>query len=256
MLFVLTTFLAFSKGFEFKCNFGYVEWALVIGRAYACTSVQVTNNNNSTSLESVEGNHLDGNSNSDVKVLQVYGRTTIQKLPTNIERFFPHLEALSWLVAGLLTITADDLRPFPQMKYLDLQQNRFVSLDSDVFQHSPKLAHVELRDNKITNVGLDLLANLNELVRFSFYTNPCISFNAATPEEIQELKQKLVTQCPPLTLTTISTTTEETCDVRCTVNDEIDDLMRVIDEQKQSIVQLQDRTTELEKQMREMMSRP
>lgn len=227
-----------SDAIEFRCEFRNVGWSAPVGSAYTCDYAQVTNQNNSTSLDSVQGYHLDGKRNSDVKALWVEW-TKLEKLPTNIETFLPNLEVLLWAAGNLVAITADDLRPFPEMKFLSLHNNKIVSLDSDLFHHSPKLVRFEIFVNEIRNVGYDLLANLKELTAVQFSGNPCISFYATTPEVILELKERLVTQCPPLTGTAPTSSTSKTtisakaadpsCDVRCTVNDEMDEVMKAIE---------------------------
>lgn len=167
---------------------------------YTCFNGQVSAGNNLKVLESVQGTHEVGKTNADVKGLHViYNvRTTqLEKLPSGIDKFFPNLEGLGWIDGNLTSITSDDLS-FPQLKFLFLFRNQIVSLDSKLFQHTPRLSSIDFWDNQIAHVGLDLLANLNELDAVSFSDNVCIDSFAYTPQQIQELKQKLVDQCPPL----------------------------------------------------------
>lgn len=241
-----------------------------VGTVYTCWRAQISNYNNSTSLESVQQNHLEGKINSDVRALRVESDATrMKKLPKNIEGFFPNLEVLIWVYGNLMSITADDLKPFPEMKNLALWDNEIVSLDSDLFQHSPMLDVFHVTSNKIANVGHNVLANLNELREVWFSNNPCISFIAQTPQQIAELKQMLVAQCPSLTTTTqtTSTTTGVICDVSCTVNDEIDELVKVVEvlekvnneqlriNDNQNLVNAknEERISELEMHLREIM---
>lgn len=260
--------MTFSNGIDFQCSFGNSLFSNPVGSVYTCSDVRITNSNTATSLESVYGIHESGKSNLNVKALFVSGdETRLQKLPTNIESFFPNLEVLVWQYGNLESITADDLQPFPELKLLHLFRNEIVSLDSDLFQHSPKLVLLEMAYNQLTNVGIDLLKNLNDLEMAFLSGNPCIDFNAFTPETILELKEKLLIQCPPLTTTTtvtstiattttLRTTTEETCDIRCTVNDEIDELKEIVKVLNETNSINEKRVLQLENQMKEILSRP
>lgn len=185
LLLVLISFIAFSQGIEFQCKFQ------IYGDLYTCYEAQVTDNSNSTSLESVQGNHMSGKTNSDVKGLFVRYAKTVERWPKNIDTFFPDLEYILWQSGILSAITADDLRQHPELRTLTLYSNYIVSLNADLFQHTPKISYIVFSNNLIMNVGTDLLSNLTELGKAGFGFNPCISFNADSPLQLAELKERL-----------------------------------------------------------------
>lgn len=250
--------IAFSRGVEFKCNiFKTLVWSSPIGSVYTCDHPEVTEGNDSLIVESIYANHTSRMSNIDVTGLFVTGQMKFQRIPARIEMFLPNLKVLLWDYGNLTSITSDELRPFPELKLLSLFKNKIVSLDSDLFQYTPKLFEIDFAWNLLANVEFDLLANLNELTYAYFYNNPCIDVIAQGPEAILELKKKLMMQCPPLattiTSTTMSPTTLGFCDVRCTMNEEVDKLKETLDEQSKKN---EERFLELEKQMRKIHGQP
>lgn len=180
--------------------------------------------------------------------------TELSRLPKNIELFFTNLIVLFWDAGNLLSITAEDLKPFPGLKMFAVYDNNLVSLDGDLFQHTTKLNFIEFASNRITNVGPNLLGNLAELIEVDFSNNLCISANATTPEGIQTLKLKLAMQCPSLATTQVTATTteqgyttnmqspppvappiEDNCSIRCSMDEEFDELSENVRQQSEMI---------------------
>jgi TolA-binding protein len=106
---------------------------------------------------------------------------------------------------------------------------------------------------------------LGDLIFLHFSSSGCIgSFEAQTPELIQELKQKLLLQCPPLGVTTspqmttttrlttnpmtttISTSTTTQCSVRCSLDFEFDELSAEVAKQNDKIAKLEEINREQE----------
>lgn len=228
---VFLTFLVSTQGIEFQCDFTYKNWGIV-GSVYTCYQPVVTIGNDPTTLEAVRGNHTEGKNNSDVIAIYILSDSTkLQRIPKKIEKFFPSLTALLWSFANLMAVTAEDLKPFPALRTLALHGHKIKTLDADLFQATPKISDISFTMNQITNVGQGIFDNLNELREIRFQMNTCIDSFATTPQAISTIKQQLLTQCPPLATTILPTTsssprttTEDACNVRCTANQEIDQL--------------------------------
>lgn len=200
--------------------------------------------NGETTLESVQGTHLAGRSNADVKGLSVNNDRFSKQLPKKIEAFFPNLIAIRWSEGNLESITADDFRPFPELKLLSFGNNKIASLDEDLFKHTPRLSHIEFFNNRITIVGEDLLSLLKELETVSFSKNRCIDESASTYEKLQEIKQKLLSQCSPSTKT-YSSSTEKACNLRCSLDEEFDEIKNQLAEQTLLNANLKEAISEL-----------
>ena len=205
------------------------------------------------------------------------------RIVKGIEKFFPNLRVFYWDFGNLTTLTADDLKPFPELQALHVQYNKLVSLDGDLFKYTPKLRWIDFDKNLLENVGIGLLDGLNNLTSAWFINNPCIDMEAETPAAIQELKLKLQNQCPPLEIstttsststslastTTISATTESgQCSIECVElienlqeenkrqDDKISAQADMMLRQNEKIAAQGDAIQELKKQMRELWARP
>lgn len=197
-MFILLSFIATSKAVEFQCGVfrNDIGWPSV-GTTYTCWFGQVAVKNSSTSLESVQGKHLEGRKNADVKAISIYNdRTKMEKLPGSIEKFFPKLLVFRWIFGNIKSISSQDLKPFPRLKVLILGENKITSLDGNLFKNNLQLRRIEFWSNKISIVGKNLLGNLKDLTYADFRFNPCIKTWAETPKEIDDLKQELLDKCP------------------------------------------------------------
>jgi hypothetical protein len=262
---ILVFFVSFGQSFYLDCEFKIVNRAYD-ENFYECLSNTVVTGN-STTIEEVRGTHLSGKGNEDVERFWENGKT-LTSFPTNLASFFPNLKVI-FIYASLLQLSSSDLQPFPDLLRFHSWYGKFTSLDGDLFQYTRKLKFINFWAPALKNVGANLLTGLNDLVRVYFYASGCIgTLNANTPQLIQELKQKLLLQCPPLetstsplttprtTLpptTTLSTSTSTQCSVRCSLDSEVDKLgTKLVTE----IANLEERLVELEMMIREIAARP
>lgn len=276
---ILASFLAAAQGLTFNCKFENKGFH-ILGNVYTCNNAQVIASNNLTTLETVQGTHLSGRNNAAVKVVDCYQDLTMKQLPLNMDKFFPNLSLIRWWHGSLTSISAEDFRLLPHLEYLSIHDNKIISLDGDLFKFLPKLRAINFMGNLFTNVGENLLSSSNAWVYVNFQRNPCINTLAQNAPEINNLRQQLLTQCPPLVITTtqaptttttrtstISTTTENICHVRCTMNEEVDEVVKELKYQREINEELRetlrrqndnndDRIRELEKRMREILSIP
>lgn len=168
----------------------------MLGFQYGCIAT-VSGLRHVPSLDTVNGDHWIGKNHNNVKVLSVID-DELNRIPTGIADFFPYLIGLQWFRGNLMEISGDDLRPFPDLRVLRIENNKLYVLDSNLFMHTPKLQWLGFGNNILQHVGLNLLSDLNDLTGAYFQKNPCIDMNAGTLEEIQELKLRLPDKCPPL----------------------------------------------------------
>lgn len=215
--FLLTSF-SFSSAWIFNCKYS-VASAAIIGTTYQCYP-RLSNPGDKSNLESVVGTHVSGKSLLDVDSLYIENQD-VGYVPKDIELFFPNLKGLQFHIGHLLSISATDLKPFPNLLSLALARNMFTSLPGDLFQYTPKLAYLDFDNNQIQHEGVNLLKHLKDLKYGRFRNNPCINFYASTPTEVETLKLKLVA-CPlidpvPDPTTTIAPNTDETdtCPFEC-----------------------------------------
>lgn len=196
VLTVLLGLMASSQALELTCFFINEIDLAYVGPVYYCSNGQLKEANSMTTLESVGGVHSDGKSNADVRAMDVQSDRLVEHFPQGVENFFPNLLMIEWFNGNLVSITAEDLRPFPALRVLHLYVNKIVSLDSNLFQHTPELVFINFASNSITTVGENLLTGLTHLTSVDFFYNPCISQGAWLPEEIRVLNERLPVYCP------------------------------------------------------------
>lgn len=175
---------------------------------YSCDIGILRSDGNITHVLGVTGNHLSEKTNVDVKAFYMFsGHSHLNRIPKEINKFFPNLIALAWTFGNLTALTAEDLEPFPELQVLYAGGNKLVSLEGDLFKHTPKLEFIYFELSWIAHVGFGLLDSLSNLKYAHFGNNRCIDAFAEHSAQIQELKIKLQNQCPPLDAATFSTAT-------------------------------------------------
>lgn len=116
------------KAIEFNCTF--ITLTLFSETRYTCVAEVIQKG--SSSLENVTGDHQTGRINDDVRFLGIEHQS-MMIIPEGIPEFFSNLDALYIVASFLMSISANDLRPFSHLVYLNLCQNQLTSLDGDLF---------------------------------------------------------------------------------------------------------------------------
>ena len=81
-------------------------------------SVTVTYSGDPLVLEAARGSYLDDKGPNDVDWIYLDDETIAYVLK-DINVFFPRLKAISWYQTGLQSLTADDLKQFSNLLFLD-----------------------------------------------------------------------------------------------------------------------------------------
>lgn len=178
----------------FHCEFGFFYHWIISSHYYCATTVSF---NGSTSVESVGGmeNHLEGKTNDDVGWLFM-DRDYSPFFPSGIERFFKNLKAITIVRAGLKSISASDLQPFPDLIYVHLDYNNLTAIDGNLFLFNPRLQVVYMGHNQLEYIGSDLVNHLNDLRLLDLRNNTCISKYAETRDRVMLLALELKNVCP------------------------------------------------------------
>lgn len=191
---------------NFDCVFEFRPHS-ILGSIYTCKPTVVLTE--SSTLEEVTGIHEFDHTLDDVESVWIQDQE-LPVFPKGIVNFFNNLKALLFWDAHILSISAEDLKPFPQLDYFFLFGNNFVSLDGDLFTHTPLLQFLQLGNNNIEHLGEGLMANLNNLQFLYLSNNICVDDFADNRPDVLELVSQLPALCPPLITTTKQTTTTAT----------------------------------------------
>lgn len=207
VLIFLLTLTSFSDSVTITCSFimkGWEFWERVgPGIAYTCQSTSKSGEN-LTIIEEVHGSHLSGRNNSKVFAWEETSNS-LTSIPKNLASFFPNLKIIH-IIAPVSKISASDFKPFRNLVSFVAQYSKVTSLDGDLFRFTPNLQTFGFVYGDLENIGENLLSGLNQL-KYVLFVNKCINFVADTSEKIENLKQIMKVNCPPLSTTT---TAEET----------------------------------------------
>lgn len=116
------------EGVAFNCRFYHETW-VVVGNVYTCAT-----NSISRGSEHIWrlGTHLAGKVDIDVRFLVTYNQN-LDFVPKKIDSFFPNLQ----VSCEFFSLSADDLKQFPNLIVFDVEGNKLVSVESDVFKSTP-----------------------------------------------------------------------------------------------------------------------
>ncbi|CRK91140.1 CLUMA_CG004826, isoform A [Clunio marinus] len=263
-IFVIILLCSTAQSLEFECFFYKIN-SSIIGELYNCDAT-VIHTGNPNVLEAVRGNHSAGLNNYLVQSINMNDYShQLRQLPSNIYQFFPSLVEINVRNSGLMSITADDLQPFPLLFVLGVTDNNITHLDGNLFQHTPNLRMVNFMNNRIETVGPGLLDGLEPLRQLGsaviFWNNVCIDESAFYREDIEALIQTLETNCrPPVTTTntpstTIATTEAPVDECPSSCRTLIDSSFNEIEYLRQKASTSESRIEQLEMQMKEIFEK-
>lgn len=232
MKFLLAAVLLASsaKAIQFDCKFSMGSMWTVSGNHYICNATVI--NSGAPYLQKVTGVHQTGKTNDNVEFLYIIGQY-LPFFPDGIAGIFKNLKALWIMSSSLTSISANDLRPFPQLLVVIVNGNKLTSIDGDLFKYTPSLTYVNFNDNQIEHIGNNLVTNLNNLTTLYFGGNICINLMYATVRsQVVDLGTWLTYFCPPLEVTPTNPS------ANCMCGDVIAEQNRKIEQLKQAILQL------------------
>lgn len=177
------------------CTYSVKSW-FPIGNVYTCDA-GVVNNSGTRNVAEVSQNHDKEMTEWDVKALRVVNQR-IDFFPENIDLFFLNLEAIYFAYVPIISISEEDLKPFPLLRYFGIEFSLIATIKGDIFMHSPELQLVSFFGNKITNVGPGIFDHCPKLAFAYFQNNLCIDeYNENDATAIENIVEELAFRCPP-----------------------------------------------------------
>jgi len=146
---------------------------------------------NSVNIENATGLHTYGMNNDKVDgfVTKTINRN-IKYFPQGIENIFQNLKLLYIEFGRLKEVHQADLKPFPKLISLSVEQNDIEILEEGLFDSNPNLKIIFLTANKIFHIHEDIFNNLFNLNFLFIERNPCIDMeserNSTAIREIQK----------------------------------------------------------------------
>lgn len=242
LLIVFVFLISSVSGLSFTCSYSLRIWA-PDKMIYTCV-VQSIENGNVNVIEELTGDHQAESSNADVLGIIIQEKV-LHQIPQNLVEFFPNLIGFICINSSLQLVSAEDLQPFSDLYFFRVWGNQIKSLDRDLFQFNRKLMFIDFDLNRLEQVGTNLIGNLHQLREADFRNNPCIDVFANDRLYIENLNKILPIRCPPLNEP--PTTTElPQCKVRCSLEDEVDQLKEEVEKLNNWNTKQDERINELE----------
>lgn len=190
---IVSLLIVVSNQLELDCYFEQAGWDDVIGPASACKVLNLNVTKPKTLITSLRGQHPVNNDN--VNTFLVFEQIC-EYFPVGIEKFFKNLIGIAVQKSGLKKITKADLKPFGELRSISLFGNGLTSLESNLFMFNPKLKLVSVFNNQLQHVSGNVFDGINHLERAYFSSNPCINEDVISSDKIEQLKCKLIDNCP------------------------------------------------------------
>ncbi|CAG9797210.1 unnamed protein product [Chironomus riparius] len=181
---------------DFECDFKLANF-WVVGQKYSC---EVMNNPQISTVESalirnIIGDHEDSKSIDDVTFFRADNKG-IEYFPRGLEKFFINLQGIVIGVNKLKEIRSSDLKPFPNLTYLNLGENLIQVLEDGVFDYNPELEVLAFWGDKIIHIGEHVFSNLQKLTSLGLGNNVCIVLIAEqNTTAVQNIINKARIQC-------------------------------------------------------------
>ena len=143
-----------------------------------------TIHNENTNIEITNGRKF-----NDVRGFSMF-KSEIYYFPLRIDKYFPDLTALWIKDSKLRKITAENLRGFPHITYLELSNNNLVILEANLFKFNTKLEEIHLQVNFISYIDSAAFNGLKNLKKVDLSGNK----NCYPGLGVIESNSKVVTQ--------------------------------------------------------------
>lgn len=212
-----------TNAIALNCQFEMVRPSydgIYTNELYTCTATLLIGTRSNDGVTAIFGLHQTGKDNDDVLGLRINSQN-MEFFPTNIEEFFPNIEAIDFYDNAITSISNRHLNPFPNLSFLSLPYNRIASLDSNLFVGLNALQYIFLSNNVVTSIQSNVFVGLNsgslfdlsnnrirhighDLILPTFaniwlYNNTCVNttFDTESDVDVEEFKFNLLLNCPP-----------------------------------------------------------
>jgi Leucine-rich repeat (LRR) protein len=185
---------------ELKCKFSNRGWNQTkVIFFYGCQVPEASIRKPGTEIKAFIGEHEQGKTNIDVKMIWFENTAITEFLPRNLHKIFPNLKALIIGNCGLKKIDRRDLTGLENLEILWIYKNQLRTLPSDLFKGMTKLNNIHFFGNEFDCLSSEVLEPIsrNQLERVSFRSNtinahyqPEVEGSVASLQELMEIIDK------------------------------------------------------------------
>lgn len=170
VFFLISSSLALSELF---CEYKIIQWEGELVEKCEALDIQFAPLvEGDLTIESVNGSHLEGYSDDDVKTLIIKFKF-VEKVPQGLTNLFKNLQELEISSSNLKTISGDDLQEHKNLSTLNLSGNLLTTLPSGLFENTRILEYIDFSYNRLKYIDPDIFDDVPNLNRAFFIKNIC-----------------------------------------------------------------------------------
>lgn len=94
--------------------------------------------------------------------------------PRGFDKYFEHVRLIAVTKTELKVITREDIRPFSEIEYLHLNDNRLTKIEPKLFASNRNLREVVLNNNRIREISPDICDYFHGECNIELANNVCI----------------------------------------------------------------------------------
>lgn len=159
---------------------------------YCCKTEDVEINAENMKIDQVFGEHLQSNTNSDVKELSVDTIKMIY-LSKDIFKTFLKLETVTIENTSIEKLSSGDFKRATNVKTLSMCENKIKSLDDHVFEGAEKLNEIKMDTNFINEISSNAFKGLSKLKKLSLKENLIEELHVETFKDLVSLSELILT---------------------------------------------------------------
>ncbi|XP_070497778.1 uncharacterized protein [Chironomus tepperi] len=145
---------------------------------YTC-SLRIFNPLGRDNFEDVEGDHMTGRTDDDVRAMYIYEGKTLN-IPSIICDKFPNIEALDFIHDEIEYLEESSFRNCRNLRRVYVYDNAIESIPANLFRNNPLLEELSLGHNRLTARGIPTNAFAGTALTFlDLSQNPIQDFNSA-----------------------------------------------------------------------------
>lgn len=145
---------------------------------YKCTALSLNITTENVEVTKILGNQISSYKSSDVKWLS-FESCVINFIPIGIEDLFNNIQFLDISKVDLLKLTQNDMKQFPNIRFLWSIDNELTELELETFDYNHKLIYIDFSKNRIKYLNYLMTSRIisrNGLayINVRFEDNDCI----------------------------------------------------------------------------------
>ena len=155
---------------------------------YIC-DLAITNPEGFNNFTGIDGSHLEGKTNDDVRRIDRAFGSNSTNVPSIICETFKNADFIKLWTSQIQNIDENSFKNCRKLEYLDLQQNKITNIDEKSFDENLALIYLLLNDNHLTTLPDGIFDSLQNLEILYLNTNQIKDLRVEWFEKLGNLKK-------------------------------------------------------------------